>query len=177
MMKYPNRISVCKKNCSKIKWDQCLSTTLSKTESHTRVVYRQKPSPFHFAPMLINQQLSAVSTHTRTDTKAYRQTHSSLSLKCVLNWAGKWGWVTWSPLVSPRDFFFLPHPHTASIVQQHGYFHIPLFPGPIRYLPAHSCILPLAFPSISASEEITNMELLLLFTCRYISKHVWRTLF
>lgn len=105
MMKYPNRISVCKKNCSKIKWDQCLSTTLSKTESHTRVVYRQKPSPFHFAPMLINQQLSAVSTHTRTDTKAYRQTHSSLSLKCVLNWAGKWGWVTWSPFLSPRGFF------------------------------------------------------------------------
>lgn len=72
--------------------------------------------------MSINQQLSAVGTHTYRHKSIHTNSFLGfyewytlnllslpLSLKCVLNWAGKWGWVTWSPLFSPRGFFYRTH--------------------------------------------------------------------
>lgn len=129
--------------------------------------------------MSINQQLSAVGTHTH-NTK-HIHTHSFLclgewyidplsacfSLKCVLNRAGKWLCVTWTPLLSPRGFLYFTHTR-LSLFDSTDISTSQCFLGPsatCRHIPASCRQLS------QASAVTTNMGLPSLFMCKLISKH------
>ena len=65
----------------------------------------------------------------------------------VLCWAGKWWWVNWSTpglYSTPPHATTYKHTHTPTHkythIHTHTMFsHISLLPGPLHYLPAHSC--------------------------------------